>query len=44
MVVEKAARVDDVRRAEKEMEKVVEKGKEEVKKSVEGARRAVLDG
>lgn len=36
--------MDDVKKAEKGMERVVEKGGEEVKKLVEGARKAVLEG
>lgn len=37
----KAARPDDIRKAHKEMEKVVEKGNADVKKTVEAARKAM---
>ncbi|KAI9784814.1 MAG: hypothetical protein M1839_001544 [Geoglossum umbratile] len=40
----KTVRMDDVKKAEKVMERVVEKGGEEVKRLVEGARKAVLEG
>jgi ribosome recycling factor len=41
MELSKAARPDDIRKAHKEMEKVVEKGNADVKKVVEAARKAM---
>jgi ribosome recycling factor len=41
MELSKAARPDDVRKAHREMEKVVEKGNADVKKAVEAARKAM---
>ncbi|KAH0539105.1 hypothetical protein FGG08_004343 [Glutinoglossum americanum] len=40
----KGVRVDDVRRVEKGMEKVVEEGAGEARRLVEGARKAILEG
>jgi ribosome recycling factor len=41
MELSKAARPDDIRKAHKEMEKVVEKGNADVKKAVEAGRKAM---
>jgi ribosome recycling factor len=41
MELSKAARPDDIRKAHKEMEKVVDKGNADVKKAVEAARKAM---
>lgn len=41
MELKKTARPDDLKKAHKEMEKVVEKGVQDVKKTVEAARKAM---
>jgi ribosome recycling factor len=41
MEVKKAARPDDLKKAHKEMEKIVEKGTQDVKKVVDAARKGM---
>lgn len=41
MELKKAARPDDLKKAHKEMEKIVEKGVADVKKSVDAARKTM---
>jgi ribosome recycling factor len=41
MELKKAARPDDLKKAHKEMEKIVEKGHQDVKKTVDAARKSM---
>lgn len=40
----KSMRIDDVRKADKHLEKIMEKSGAEAKKIIEGAKKAILEG